>query len=118
MRLPPFRSLAVNLALAAMLLRALLPDGWMPGAEAATPFVICSVDGGHGTGKTAPSREPRSHGPCAFAAAAPLSPPPAVAVVAGLSGPPLRLAGVFADAPFFTHSVYRPNTARAPPAFS
>jgi hypothetical protein len=112
------RSLAVSLALCAMLLRALLPDGWMPAASAAdgVPFVICSVDGSHHDGK-APGepQQQRTHAPCAFAAAAPLAPPCAGAA-------PRRTA----DATHLSHrpagtvvaiaAPFRPNAARAPPA--
>ena len=42
------RSFAVTLALSAMLLRALLPAGWMPDlAGTGAPLVICTVDGLH-----------------------------------------------------------------------
>lgn len=45
--LTAFRSLAVTLALSAMVLRALLPAGWMPNTDGVpgTALVICSVDG-------------------------------------------------------------------------
>ena len=57
------KQFAVSLALAAMLLRALLPDGWMPAAAASgTPFVICSVDGVHTGGKGTPTQPSREHG--------------------------------------------------------
>ena len=43
MHIALYRSAALSLALAAMLLRALLSDGWMPSANAAgTLFTICS----------------------------------------------------------------------------
>jgi len=45
MRRPVFRSTALMLALAAMLFRGLVPAGWMPGASAGTPLVICSMSG-------------------------------------------------------------------------
>jgi hypothetical protein len=73
MRSAHYRSFAVSLALAAMMLRALLPDGWMPGASA-SPLTICSIDVSHHEGK-APAERERTHAPCAFAAAAPLAPP-------------------------------------------
>jgi hypothetical protein len=42
-----FRSLAATLALTAMLLRAMLPAGWMPNPDgpAGAPLVICSLAG-------------------------------------------------------------------------
>jgi hypothetical protein len=120
MRLPCPRSLAVSLALAAMVLRALLPDGWMPGADAAvSPFVICAADGSHRDGKTpAQPAQERGHGACAFAAAAPLSPPASAAILIAAPRETARLAAARTqDAVLFT-AAYRPNTARAPPAFS
>src|SRR5664279_2156870 len=68
MRFPLHRSAAVGLALAAMLLRALLPDGWMPVAGP-SPFTICSVDAGHHDGKS-PADQEHSHAPSALPAAA------------------------------------------------
>jgi hypothetical protein len=77
---PVFRSLAVTLALAAMLLRAAVPAGWMPNlvASDASPFAICSIDGLH----HAPVRQDPARGSqdehgfaCPFAAAAHLAPP-------------------------------------------
>jgi hypothetical protein len=121
MRLPLHRSLAISLALCAMVLRALLPDGWMPNmaAGAGAPFIICSADGGHMGGKTpaAPTPE-RSHAPCAFAAAAPLAPPAFAALVIAASHDATHLAAAFVqDSPAIA-SAHRPNAARAPPAFS
>ncbi len=42
-----FRLAAVHIALAAMLLRAWMPTGWMPSADAATgsPIAICTMNG-------------------------------------------------------------------------
>ncbi len=108
------KSLAVSLALCAMVLRAVLPDGWMPAAGAS--FVICAVDGHHG-GK-APAQAPRSHAPCAFAAAPPLSPPAGFAAALGTPQRAIRLAAVFADEDFLADPDHRPHAARAPPAFS
>jgi len=72
------RPLGFALALASMLLSALLPGGWMPGANAASPLVICT---GHGPVQLAPQQrhqhEPRQHGDgaCPFAGGAYCSPP-------------------------------------------
>src|ERR1700759_2198319 len=99
MQLPVTRQLAVSLALAAMMLRALLPDGWMPntGSAAITlPFVICSYDGTHPAGKQTVDQD-RHHGPCAFAAAAHLSPPADTTIAVGVSTGATRIATRFAD---------------------
>jgi len=114
------RQLAVSLALCAMLLRALPPDGWMPSTTASgAPFEICSVDGVHTGGKAPAPAQERNHGaPCAFAAAGHLTPPtlaanaPAVPV-AFLHVARAETAKLAPRAP-----PYRPNAARAPPAFS
>ncbi len=114
MHYPLCRSAAVGLALAAMLLRALLPDGWMP-SSAGVPFAICSVDAAQHGGKLPANRE-RSHAPCAFAAAAPLSPPANLTLVLDTLPQALRLVPVFFDARMRSTAVHRPNAARAPPA--
>ena len=113
------KQFAVSLALAAMLLRALLPDGWMPAsAGSGTPFVICSVDGVHTGGKGTPTQPSREHGPCAFASVAPLSPPALPAAVLGQSRDATRLARSDTATEFIPQPDYRPNAARAPPALS
>ncbi|HJW39827.1 MAG TPA: hypothetical protein VJ476_01215 [Rhizomicrobium sp.] len=118
MRLSSYRSVAVTLALCAMVLRALLPDGWMPAATAGpAPFVICSIDGIH-SGGNAPSKQEHSHAPCAFAAAAPLS-PPATAPLA-FSALPLVAALAFeaTDRAPVRQILSASNAPRAPPSFS
>lgn len=110
------RSAAISLALCAMVLRAVLPDGWMPAAGAA-PFVICSVEAGAQHDGKAPAQAPRSHAPCAFAAAAPLSPPASIALLAA-NRDSIRFAPSFAAQATLITPAFRPNAARAPPAFS
>ncbi len=114
------RSAALSLALLAMLLRALLPDGWMPNAggdAAASPFVICSVDGAH-RGKAPADPQQRGHAPCAFAAAAPLSPPLLAAVALPAPSRHVHVARSDLDHAAPSTSSHRPNAPRAPPAFS
>lgn len=43
---PFFRSLAIVVALSAMLLRAFLPLGWMPSTDTRAPLTICPMMGG------------------------------------------------------------------------
>lgn len=118
MRLPLHRCAAVSLALCAMLLRALLPDGWMP-AAVGSPFVICSVDGAHSGGKAPadPARE-HSHAPCAFAAAAPLAPPQVAPTAAPATAAVQRIAFAWRGGRFDSHATHRSNAPRAPPVFS
>jgi len=109
------RSIALSLALCAMVLRALLPDGWMPAANAAQ-FVICSVDGAHHGGKAPGDAQQRTHAPCAFGAAAPLSPPATGEVPFRASGAVTVPARSVDAALPVGSSAHRPNAARAPPA--
>ncbi len=119
MRRPFARSLAVGLALGAMLLRALLPDGWMPSAAAGAPFVICSADGVHTGGKAPadPARE-RGHAPCAFAAAAPLSPPALAAVRLAAPGAYRAIARPTVSIVVARTVLRHSHAPRAPPIFS
>ena len=114
------KSTAVHVALVAMLLRALLPAGWMPAAITsadASPFVICTVDGPlHAPVKHAPAHD-RAGTPCIFAAAAHLASPLALAAT------PLTVAAwrriEFAPRiEAVSHArAFRLNAPRAPPAF-
>jgi hypothetical protein len=115
------RSAAVHFALVAMLLRALLPAGWMPAAITsadASPFVICTVDGPvHAPARHAPAHD-RASAPCVFAAAAPLSSPVAHAAASLLAVGWSRID--FAPRIEATSSTrpYRLNAPRAPPHFA
>ena len=117
---PPFhRSLALSLALCAMVLRALLPAGWMPNplpAAGAPAFIICSVDGVHGGGKTDDPAQERTHAPCAFAVAAHLAPPaiaPAALPLPAYAGRAVVAHVAPSLVPFVS---FRPQAARAPPS--
>lgn len=85
MNSPAIRSAATSLALIAMLLRALLPAGWMPATTGAhhTTLVICTMNGPKRVSlpdeptKKQPSHEDRENGPCPFGAAATAFAPPA-----------------------------------------
>ncbi len=74
------RHIAVALALAAMLLRALLPEGWMPnpGGIAGTPVVLCTSYGMEhivldADGKPVKPQDSQRSDICAFAASAHLA---------------------------------------------
>lgn len=115
------RSAAVQIALLAMLLRAVLPAGWMPAAITsanASPFVICTMDGPlHATPAKSSHDHDRATSPCVFASVVPLSSPD-IAIAAPA---PIQLASQIAFAPLHETIVaarhFRPNAARAPPAF-
>jgi hypothetical protein len=134
-----FRRAAVQLALAAMMLRALLPAGWMPNPAgfSESAFVICTMDmpasadvGQAGMSKMdmsgmdmpdmkgAPSKAPdssHSQQECPFAAAPHVAAPLALAqlslpiTVKQLAGPPAALLSAVRAA----H--YQPQSPRAPP---
>jgi len=112
------RSLAVTLALSAMVLRALLPEGWMPNTFGVpgTSLVICSVDGVHHRPQTPSGKPDADHGMvCPFAAMAHLARPqspiavPRPALVAQIAPRHDRQASV-SDPPALEHG------ARGPPA--
>jgi hypothetical protein len=79
------RHLASVLMLLALVLRAAVPQGWMPSADStdlAGSFTICSISGAtrialdaEGNPVPADPEEAQSHPPCAFATLAHLSPP-------------------------------------------
>jgi hypothetical protein len=117
-----FRHAAIHLALAAMILRAFLPAGWMPNTQAGgAALVICTMDGPvfstdkkDGTAKN----DPRAHESCPFAAAA--QPAPAEDFIAlaapelSTSAAPRHLAsGLEARAAAFLKPA-----SRAPPALT
>ncbi len=109
------RSFAITLALSAMLLRALLPAGWMPEAGSGT-LVICTADGGmaHMPGHAHPLPG-RGKDACPFAAVAPLTPAhfAPVALVIPPAGKPTRVAP--AQIAVRTSDAYRAQSPRAPP---
>jgi hypothetical protein len=121
---------ALALALVAMLLRALLPAGWMPNpAGPARAFItICTMNGPvhmawPGTARPAPDRRsPDQHSsdhanaPCAFAAAAPL----AALAQTTLLVPPLAAARFVSrthGAAIQIQSRDRAHAPRGPPIF-
>jgi len=113
------KSAAFNVALLAMLLRAVLPQGWMPNPQSAAEHTAAIMLCPGMAMPAAPEQKP-GHGQakitfCACAAAAPLS--TSMACAHALSPSPLAGALAFAathDATVLAAS-YRPNSARAPP---
>lgn len=118
---------ALAIALVAVLLRGLLPAGWMPNPAGAmlSPLVICTMDGPRRVAMpAAPNHSPsgdkhedHASGPCPFAGAAPLAPPAetvdaiAPAFVGGIPAiPDRRIAHASAR--------HRSYTARAPPTLA
>ena len=134
-----FRLAAVQLALAAMVLRALLPTGWMPNPDgfAQSPLVIClmdmssgmpqAMDMSHSMDMSAMSKpmgmdmpghdhgQQQNNEQCPFAAAPHVAAPFTIAEIA----PPSELAH-FAEKPVsraqFAFALdYHPQSPRAPP---
>ena len=129
-----FRLAAVQLALAAMMLRALLPMGWMPNPDgfAQSPLVICLMDmpSGMSMSKAMDMSKPmdmdmtghgHDHGQqqnneqCPFAAAPHVASPVTIAALA----PPSTLSH-FVMHEVADHSIigaghYQPRSPRAPP---
>ncbi len=121
-----FRHAAVHLALIAMVLRALLPAGWMPNLTGTGDgaLVICTMDGpvqsvakDHGPGKPTPD-DGRQHEACPFAAAPHVATSSTVAV--------LRLPVVSdsiaqyeaSQQPIVEPARYAPQAPRAPPSLA
>jgi hypothetical protein len=122
------RFAAVHIALAAMMLRALLPAGWMPAAIAGgAPLVVCTMDGpvslvlgpGGKPLKHQPSQDDaRHHEMCPFAAAPHLASPSTVAGVALPAHVTFASFDVSHAALLAPQSRHSPQSPRAPPALA
>lgn len=119
------RAIAV-IALAAMMLRALLPDGWMPAssASAGTLLTICTMNGPvrvalgeDGQPQKQPAKhDGRSHETCPFAAAQHFAAPVGLPSVTAPSLVALFLHENAADAVLKVSDLYTPQSPRGPPA--
>lgn len=122
------RLAGIQLALAAMVLRALLPDGWMPIASGAAgfPITICAANGpvqmvvgrdGHARKQNPTHNDAHHQDVCPFAAA-PHFATGATGVVHALPWAVAQFA-----APVFTAAIidgtdrHTPQSPRAPPTF-
>ena len=115
------RLTALQLAICAMMLRALIPAGWMPNADSdatAGLFTICSVDSraSHDGSGSDDQKQVDRHEVCPFAAAPQLATP---TVMAALAIP--SLIAVVAEPSSVgdavpRHTAYAPQAPRAPPA--
>lgn len=118
------KRVALHLALAAMLLRALLPSGWMPSANPTIPLVMCTMNGPvrvlvtlvEEPHKQSPSPDHgRQHEVCPFAAAVSFAPPRSGVTLA----PPNVAARLVATLRLATAAApnrpYAPQSPRAPP---
>ncbi|MGD0141933.1 MAG: DUF2946 family protein [Rhizomicrobium sp.] len=114
----------VHIALVAMLLRALLPAGWMPDSASASgaAFVICTVNwplqAARDAGKHRPGQDDnRQNDVCPFSASVHLATPTVTAVIA----PSMRVSSFAPDhAPartVYETARYSSQSPRAPPSF-
>ena len=110
------KSVALTVAVLAMMLRAALPDGWMPSADASAPLMLCP-----GMNAMEMPHDKRHHDQghpstfCLCAATAQLAAPGDDAHA--LLNEPASITIAFDaahDAPFLARA-YAPNAARAPP---
>jgi hypothetical protein len=113
------KSAALAIAVLAMMLRAAMPDGWMPSADASAPLMLCP---GMNAMPMPLQKQHHDQGHpstfCVCAAVAQLAAPADDA--RPLLCAPASIAIVFAtthDAPFVVRH-YAPNAARAPPAIA
>lgn len=106
-----------HLALIALLLRALVPAGWMPGTAAASPFVICSVDGAvqHTPDGHKLPDDTAHHNACPFGATPHFvkTPEPVAIAVPSLRSMTVPQFGKTRPVPSL--SAYRTQSPRAPP---
>ena len=122
------RAIAV-IALAAMMLRALLPDGWMPagGNDAGTMLTICTMDGpvrmvlgddGQLHKQQPADHNKGSHEVCPFAAAQHFAAPISLASLAAPSAAAPVLYGKAATEISGARDFYSPQSLRGPPALA
>jgi len=121
-----FRLATVHIALAAMMLRALMPAGWMPNSEASAgvPITICTMDGqvhltlgpdGQPFKKQQNQDDTRHHDLCPFAAA-PQMAQPATSASLALPSPISMVAQRIAHRQAAAQNArYASQSPRAPP---
>jgi len=114
------KSAALGFALLALLLRAALPDGWMPASAASAPLMPCpgmmAMPMTPAPHSGAPLHKHGSHTTiCIFAAAGHFGSVPVPAPVPAPLGAVATAPQPFAAANFISRTSYRPNAARAPP---
>lgn len=110
-----FRPAALLVALTAMLLGAMMPTGWMPGASGMP--VMCSMDAAatkSGAPQTPLPGDDGHHHECPFAAAPHLATPVALLLPNAPAAQAAAPAFAFAALPA-RHRAHAPHAARAPP---
>ena len=122
-----FHTAAIHIALAAMLLRALMPAGWMPNANAAagTPITICTMNGpmqidfgAEPIKKNHNQDDSRHHEACPFAVAPHMAQPAAIAALSLPSSISLTVQFSPSRSIVLRGPPYAPQSPRAPPPFA
>ncbi len=123
-----FRLAGIQLALAAMVLRALLPAGWMPDTTVAggTVIAICTADGpvrmAMGDVRS-PDKQPPANGDAHHVDACPFAAAPHAATFAPVDAHILPVGAFFVAPPASQPRLvagahhYAPQSPRAPPSF-
>ncbi len=113
----------MQIALAAMLLRALLPAGWMPNPDGGTaaPFVVCTINGPvHIAADSHPGKPARDDGRqndiCPFAASVHLATPPSAATLVPSVSVAELVPEFIAPAAVAIGARHTPQSPRAPPS--
>lgn len=123
------RLAGTHIVLAAMILRALLPAGWMPNTShtGGATLVICTLDGpvrmaigpGGEPHKQAPAHDgDHRHDVCPFAAAAHFAAPVAVATLASPSEAATKIGRFVPAYAAATGPHYSQQSPRAPPSLA
>ncbi len=110
----------IHIALLAMVMRALLPGGWMlgPASDGAMSLVICSTTGiNHvdGSDRHQDTRDGHQSDACPFAAASHMAAPVAGFAFAAPQRAVLAVARFIAPASVPIGADYQPHAPRAPP---
>jgi len=114
------RIFAVHLAFAAMLLRAMLPAGWMPnpGAEAGSPLTICTINGPVQLSPQPLKHTPQHHDICPFSAKAHLGGGTQFASLLPPSPVASRMPNSAGRDFAIVNAGHRPGIPRAPPTLA
>jgi hypothetical protein len=113
---PLFRPLALALALSAILLRTLVPEGWMPSADTRAPLIICPMMGGVMHAAPAHRGLPQHHDRyCPFTASLAQLAAVSLPAIPAVPASPIAAGDVQPDRFVFVPAAYRSQSPRAPP---
>jgi hypothetical protein len=113
---PLFRSLALALAIFTILLRTLVPEGWMPSTDTRAPLIICPMMGG--TMHAAPAHRGLPHHQgriCPFTASLAQLAAASLPAMAPVPALPVARGDFQPDRLVFVSATYRSQSPRAPP---